>query len=149
MVIGAFFSEVGTDLLKKLAAHDSQAEDLRAALPLKPEWPRRRLLAVRAQAKRHPYKVEIARSDFAQLSGELHRHRDFLLRLLENPNLLDHEAFTAALRAGFHLLEELDYRDNFAALPDADMSHLAGDARRAYALLVNQWLDYMAYLKEH
>ena len=78
----------------------------------------------------------------------LRERRDFLLRLLENPNLLDHEAFTAALRAVFHLLEELDHREDFSSLPDSDIDHLEGDARRAYALLVQQWIDYMVYLKE-
>ena len=28
------------------------------------------------------------------------------------------------------------------------MVHLAGDAKRAYHLLVQQWLDYMRFLKD-
>ena len=34
--------------------------------------------------------------------------RRFLLALLENPNLLEHETFTDSLRAVFHLTEELE-----------------------------------------
>ena len=32
-------------------------------------------------------------------------------------------------------------------LPVTDYEHLAGDIRRAYALLVHEWLDYMKHLK--
>ncbi|MBE0634895.1 two pore domain potassium channel family protein, partial [Candidatus Bipolaricaulota bacterium] len=46
--------------------------------------------------------------------------RDFLLRLLENPNLLEHEAFTALLRAVLHVTEELWYRDDLSMLTAPD-----------------------------
>ena len=148
MVIGAFFSEIGTALPRRFASHDPRIEDLRELLFVRPEWSGKKFAVVRNRVKRHPFGVEVSRADLEMFSGDLHERRDFLLRLLENPNLLDHEAFTAALRAVFHLLEELDHREDFAALPDTDIAHLAGDARRAYALLVQQWIDYMAYLKE-
>ena len=72
-----------------------------------------------------------------------------LLRLLENPNLLEHESFTELLRAVFHLAEELSYRNDFSKLPDTDYNHLAGDIKRSYTLLVRQWLDYMKYLNNN
>jgi hypothetical protein len=58
---------------------------------------------------------------------------DFLLRLLENPNLLEHESVTKLLRAVFHLAEELSWRQDIAALPDSDLNHLSGDVTRAIA----------------
>jgi hypothetical protein len=67
--------------------------------------------------------------------------RDFLVRLLENPILLEHESFTELLRAVFHLTEELAAREDLGNLPDSDYKHLAGDIKRAYVLLVHQWLD--------
>jgi hypothetical protein len=75
--------------------------------------------------------------------------RDFLLRLLENPNLLEHETFTEHLRAVFHLTEELTSREDLMGLPDTDYAHLSGDIQRAYGLLVHQWLDYMRHLKDN
>ena len=75
------------------------------------------------------------------------KKRDFLLRLLENPTLLEHEAFTDLLRAVFHLTEELQSRQSGIELPPNDYMHLAGDIKRVYSLLVQQWLDYMKYLK--
>ena len=148
MVIGAFFSEVGTDLLARFTDHDPEVDGLRGMLFVKPDWSSKQFVMVRRLVKKHPYKVVISRSDLGVFYRWLRERRDFLLRLLENPNLLDHEAFTAALRAVFHLLEELDHREDFSSLPDSDIDHLEGDARRAYALLVQQWIDYMVYLKE-
>jgi hypothetical protein len=82
--------------------------------------------------------------------------RDFLqeksnlfLRLLENQNLLEHESFTDLLRAILHFKEELLCRDNLENLPDTDYTHMAGDIKRAYSMLVPQWLDYMYYLKNN
>jgi hypothetical protein len=34
-------------------------------------------------------------------------------------------------------------------LPKSDIEHIAGDIKRAYVLLVNEWLDYMMYLKDN
>jgi hypothetical protein len=69
-----------------------------------------------------------------------------LLRLLENPNLLEQEAFTEPLWAVFHLADELYYRPELTSLPNSDYRHLAGDAQRAYSELTSEWLKYMAYL---
>ena len=74
---------------------------------------------------------------------------NFLLRLLENPNLLEHESFTKLLRAVFQLTEELAQRKDVRKLPDTDYTHLEGDIKRAYVLLVDEWLDYMKYLKDN
>jgi hypothetical protein len=75
-------------------------------------------------------------------------HKDLLLRLLENPALLESESFAALLRAVFHLYSELVSRSDLAALPPMDMAHLGGDMKRVYTLLVYHWLDHMQYLKD-
>jgi hypothetical protein len=75
--------------------------------------------------------------------------RDFLLRLLENPNLLEHRSFTNLLRAVFHLTEELTFRRNLHNLPQTDYEHLSVDIKRAYVLLISEWLAYMKYLRDY
>ena len=74
--------------------------------------------------------------------------RDFLLRLLENPNLLEHESFTELLWSVFHLTEELHHRKNFADLPPTDYKHLEGDIKRAYSQLIAEWFNYIKHLKK-
>src|SRR5665648_559528 len=91
---------------------------------------------------------------FSEVGGELENirnflkeKRQFLLNLLENPNLLEHESFTNLLWAVFHLTEELTLRRSLKELPEADYQHLAGDIKRAYHLLIVEWLYYMKHLK--
>jgi hypothetical protein len=70
-----------------------------------------------------------------------------LLRQIENPDLIEHGAFTELLWATIHLWDELMSRKNLTGLPETDLAHLANDARRVYSNLVGQWLDYLLHLK--
>ncbi|HHN81139.1 MAG TPA: hypothetical protein ENN11_00760 [Methanomicrobia archaeon] len=79
----------------------------------------------------------------------LHEERDFLVRVLENPLLLEHESFTELMQAVFHLAEELESRKDLSSLPASERSHLSLDMKRVYTRLVTQWLLYMRYLKDH
>ena len=56
------------------------------------------------------FKMIIREGDLENLRDFLLRKRDFLLRLLENPNLLEHDSFANLLLAVFHLTEELAQR---------------------------------------
>lgn len=73
--------------------------------------------------------------------------RNFLVNLFQNPNLLEHESFTDLLWAVFHVTEELESRVDVKKLSDADCKHIAGDIRRAYVLLISEWLNYMKHLR--
>jgi hypothetical protein len=75
--------------------------------------------------------------------------RPFLLRLLENPNLLEHDDFTDLLWAVFHLSEELELRgDKLKSLPEKDYEHLANDLKRAYSQITTTWISYMRHMKK-
>jgi len=75
--------------------------------------------------------------------------RNFLLHLLNNPNLLEHDSFTNLLGAVFHLAEELAARRQVERLSNTDYQHLSGDIHRVYTLLISEWLDYMHHLKKN
>jgi hypothetical protein len=75
--------------------------------------------------------------------------KQFLLSLLGNPNLLEHETFTELLWAVFHLAEELGNRQDVSSLPASDYDHLIGDIKRVYVLLGSEWLSYMKHLQEN
>jgi hypothetical protein len=149
MVIGTFFSEVGTQLLTFFSDFDPSLDKIRSDLMVKEHWAEKNFAAVTLQLKKYEYAVDIERLDLEGLRIFLLGKRDFLLRLLENPYVLEHEAFTDLLRAVFHLAEELAFRENVKAVPPSDRRHIAGDIKRAYVLLVHQWLSYMEYLKTH
>ena len=82
-----------------------------------------------------------------ELKAFLVQKRQFLLALLENPNLLEHQRFTDLLWATFHLTEELEARESFSSLPRADYAHISGDIQRLYRQLAAEWVAYVEHLK--
>jgi hypothetical protein len=147
MVIGAFFSEVGTDLLKQFSCFDLHYDMIRGNLIISNKWSDRNFFQIKKQLKDFDYKLDSKKGDLEVLKKFLTGKRSFLLGLLENPNLLEHEAFTDLLWAVFHLTEELNSRADTTGLPDTDYKHLSGDIKRAYVLLISEWLSYMKHLK--
>jgi hypothetical protein len=149
MVIGTFFSEVGTRLIAHFSDFDPKLENIRTNLIVRKEWSDQEFVAVIKRLKDYDYEVTIHVMNLEDLRIFLMAKRDFLVRLLENPILLEHESFTELLRAVFHLTEELAAREDLQALPDTDRQHLAGDVKRVYNLLVHEWLNYMQHLKDN
>jgi len=149
MVVGAFYSEMGTALLSSLAATDPDIEEARGELVAQTEWTRRQFSGLRGRLAKHSFDIDIDRLDLSGLRKFLDSKRDFLLRLLENPNLLEHEQFTDLLFGVFHLAEELKARHELADLPRSDLAHLRGDIKRAYAAIADQWVAYMQHLHEN
>jgi len=149
MVIGTFFSEAGTELLTCFSNCDPELDQLRDRLQVKDYWSDEDFLARNAPLKNHRYQVKCQIVLLEELKRYLSEKRDFLLRLLENPVLLEHESFTAMLRAVFHLADELEHRQNFNELPGTDIEHLQDDISRAYSRLALEWIAYMQYLKKH
>ncbi|RJQ41605.1 MAG: hypothetical protein C4550_01290 [Nitrospiraceae bacterium] len=148
MAIGVFFSEAGTALLKSLSAFDPQGNKLGVKLVVASNWSEQEFLMVKKYVNDYDCKIDIHRGDIQGLKDLLIRERRFLLALLQNPNLLEHEFFTDLLWAVTHLAEELSHRKDLKTLPHADYEHLSGDIKRAYIMLITEWLAYMKHLKE-
>jgi len=147
MVIGAFFSEVGTRLLKYFCAMDPAFSDNAGNFLIGNDWTKKDFARARRTALRLELNTCISRTGIRELNALLLGKRQFLLMLLENPNLLEHDSFTDLLWAVFHLSEELAGRKD-AALGEKDQDHLCIDVKRAYRRLVREWLLYMEHLKE-
>jgi hypothetical protein len=149
MVIGSFFSAVGTRLLTYFSDLDPELENIRKYLIVTNNWSDEEFTSVSKLLRNYDYNVEIKRVDLEGLRTSLISERDFLLRLLENPTLLEHEPFTELLRSVFHLTEELEMREQVTQLSDKDYEHISNDIKRAYTLLVQRWLSYVKYLKDN
>jgi hypothetical protein len=147
MVIGAFFSEVGGELLKIFSDFDKKSSEMTQKLVITDDSFKKDFLKICKSVKNHPYNIDSKRGDLENIKNFLKGKRQFLLNLLENPNLLEHESFTNLLWAVFHLTEELTHRRSLNGLPENDYQHLAGDIKRAYHLLIVEWLYYMKHLK--
>ena len=147
MVIGAFFSEVGTELLGRLAVSDSGIAEIRNELVPTSRWTAADYAQARTALDSHNANIDLSSCALSELKSMLVREKPFLLGLLGNQALLEHESFTELLWAVTHLAEELDARASFEELPAPDRVHLAGDVRRAYSQLAGQWLEYVRHLQ--
>lgn len=148
MSIGAFFSEVGTPLLKTLSALDSGMKRIQEKMAVEHEDAAKQFLTVSTALKNHTFSIEVERTNWNEMKSFLSSKRGFMLGLLQNQNLLEHESFTDTLWAIFHLTEELEARESFDNAPETDIKHLCGDITRIYSQLAAQWTAYLQHLKK-
>ncbi|MGI5818972.1 MAG: hypothetical protein ACOX9R_12840 [Armatimonadota bacterium] len=146
MVVGTFFSALGRPLLERMCFVLEDDSEIRACLSIDPDWTAERILQTRQSIPELRIKVRPRREDMEALRELLTEHRDFLLRLLQNPALLEDENFAELLWALTHLQEELAARGDLGTLPHSDVNHLIGDISRVYEHLLREWLDYMSHL---
>ena len=92
--------------------------------------------------------MDIKRGSLADLKALLLSKRELLLRIIENPTLLENESFSNLLWALFHLTDELAFRDDLDSLPKPDAKHMETDMERAYGLLILEWMKFMRHLKD-
>ncbi|MBU0580090.1 MAG: hypothetical protein KKA19_02845 [Candidatus Margulisbacteria bacterium] len=147
MVIGTFFSEAGTSLLKECSGADSANDILRKQLQINADWTEKQFIEAQRFVDVHQGSIDSRKFNLIKIKDFLISKQSFMLSLLENPNLLEHESFTNLLWAVFHLTEELASRTDLAKLPDTDHKHLSGDVNRVYLQLIKQWIEYMKHLK--
>jgi hypothetical protein len=148
MVVGIFFTELGTRLLGDLARGLADRAEAARVLGVRADWTPddfRRAIAYAAESRN---RVGLVPLDLDALRGLLAAKRDLLVLLLANPNLLEHERFTDLLWSVSHLLEELAARPSLDGLPAADREHLAGDANRVYSALAGEWVRYCRHLQK-
>jgi hypothetical protein len=147
MVVGVFFSEVGAPLLKCCREFAQGSPELMSLLKVSPKWQAADYQRCLAYLKQHEIHVDSRNADLLTLREFVVKRRAFMLGLLENQNLLEHDEFTDLLWAVFHLMEELEARHSLAALLPNDLDHLSGDIKRVYSKLLQVWLVYMQHLQ--
>jgi len=149
MVIGTFFSTLGTPLLAMLSRADPGIGAVRSQLMIGDNWQAGQFREVQACLDSHACAIAGDRIDLEALRSFLLGSEEFIIRLVENPMVFEHESFTGLLLAVSHLNEELKARGDLSGLPPADIAHLGTDISRVYERLVPEWLRYMEYLKDH
>jgi hypothetical protein len=149
MVVGAFFSEVGNHLLRDLLRYFNNRSDISKRLNITAKWTKKEFRSAADFAYSLEIELDYHKIDLEELKKYLSQKRVFLLTLLENPNLLEHDRFTDLLWAVTHLDEELEARKTVTGLPEKDLEHIAGDIQRLYDHLASEWLDYTEHLKSN
>lgn len=146
MVVGAFFSELGTPLIARLMSFDVEACGVKSGLLFRVGWGPKDFADARRKLAASASRMDAEAGDIDALRDLLVSERQFTLALLQNPNLLEHGPFSELLWAVLHLEEELVVRPSLHGLPRADADHLAGDMDRAYRALLREWLAYVEHL---
>ncbi|MBW4055003.1 MAG: hypothetical protein HIU83_06320 [Proteobacteria bacterium] len=146
MVIGVFFSEVGNRLLKELSVCVVSCDDLKRHLLINATWKEQDFSTTLEYLRKSNIIIEASLSSKRVIKALLVEKRSFLVSLLENQNLLEHEEFTDLLWAVFHLVEELEARESFDDMPQSDIDHINGDIKRVFGHLSREWVMYMQHL---
>lgn len=148
MVIGTFFTEVGNELLELIIPADPDSDDFGSAFILQgKKHPDEK--AMQKVACDHHFQVDKEKINFVEFRNFLQDKRNFLLRLMENPVMLEHQSFTSMLQSTFHLAAELGHRQDPGHLSISDQAHLAADVSRVYRALTYEWVCYMGYLNRN
>ena len=147
MVINAFFSEAGEDILAGLTGFCRNFGDISEKLNIQTNWDDNLFSKTVRYLKNVDIQIESNKEQLETLKAIMKSKRDFLIRMIENPNLLEHDTFTDMLLAVFHVTEELLARDGFEDESKADMEHLSNDIQRALKTLLIQWVEYLRHLR--
>lgn len=149
MMIGVFFNEVGTGLILLFIEAEKNITSLRSNMIISNTWNDAGFTNCKKNLESYMPEIIVTPDLLMRIKVYLLERRNDMLRMLENPNLLEHDKFTDLLWAVFHLADELHHRASFKKLPDTDINHLKGDISRAYKLIMIEWIEYMKHLKTH
>jgi hypothetical protein len=148
MVVGGFYSELGTELIRNIHDYFGADEATHEHFRINANWNHIEFNNARKFAHDLRIKVKPTNTDLESLKEFLKQKRAFILSLLQNPALLEHDQFTDLLWATTHVSEELEARTSFINLPEADLKHIMFDIEQMYGHLIAQWLSYAEHLKE-
>lgn len=148
MVIGLFFSEVGSKFVRIISCHDANLSEALNEFQVKEEYTLKDLQKVKADLCKYKGKLDVDVKTLSQIKEILLEKRDFMILLISNPVLLEHDTFTELLMATFHISEEFSNRDGVDTLSAEDLDHIRSDVSRAYNYIVVEWIDYIIYLKK-
>ena len=148
MIIGVFFTEVGKKLLVLLSVYCNNIPELNKQLIVTDKWTSQSYQLAKERIMSTDFKIGIHCS-IDEVHEFLLAKREFLIQLLQNPNILEDESFTNLLLAAFHLSEELIHRTAEGELREDDVHHLAIDIKRIYGQLIFEWLCYLEHLSKN
>lgn len=148
MIIGAFFSSLGNQLLKNLSGLDIASIRLEQELELSQQWTPQKFKDAKHYIEQHQSETNPSPKDLVQLGKLLTDKKDFLLALLENPSLIEHGHFTSLLWKLLHCAEELGAREDLHQIEKSDLDHLTIDFNRAYSALLIEWISHMEHLSK-
>ena len=144
VIISAFFSESGTEMISELSRFIGNIDAFCIAADAKDL--KKFINYTKKNIMNFEFDIHVSAEGMEKLALVVISKKPFMISMLENSSLLEHDSFTDMLWAVFHIADELQTRD-LKELSEADLTHLSKDILRAYRLIVMEWLAYMKYLK--
>jgi hypothetical protein len=155
MLMSTFFSEVGNDLINQLSTvnkYKASTENLKSIKSWNDADYENKLNELKnsnVDFSAMDIPLENREEFLEDLRTLLAGKREFIINLINNPNLLEKEEFTGLINAILHLDEELEHRQKLDLVTNSDFAHLNGDMQRVYEKLVYEWVYYLRYLNKH
>lgn len=147
ILVGLFFTETGCNMMTAIINADPGTIHMQKLLDIKENNTVQDLDNLKRKLKDYDYRIDIKINELRSLQEFLESKKEFIMRMLENPVLLDHEDFTELLHSIFHLQLELQLRfDGCEELSDEDLQHMKEDLERVYRMIIIEWIDYLRYL---
>ncbi|WP_418790894.1 hypothetical protein [Phosphitispora sp. TUW77] len=144
VIISAFFSEIGTSIIYALSKLNENHDRFSQIIDIT-ELNKKNTNILIKKINEFDFKIGLTLDKLASLGPVLIEKKSFMIGMLENSSLMEHDSFTDMLWAVFHVADELQSRD-LTALSPADLDHLSLDVVRAYRLIIIEWVNYLKYL---
>lgn len=148
VAIGIFYNELGNDLLKLCFDITSNKDELKNNLSITTNWSAKDFTRAEKWINTHPVVIDISKERVELFKQFLDSKRIFILNLLENTNLSEHDTFTDTLLSVCHASDELALRKDLTNMPMADLAHLSHDIKRAYHGIIKEWILYMNHISK-
>lgn len=148
-VLGTFFSEFGSELLKSFVACDTDSKKIREIMSVCAKRDKAEFAKAQKALDSMCPVTKPSIEDLIKIKTVLSKNHDFMLRAAENSVLLYDKSVAELMQQLFHLDEELSCRENIAELPLSDIKHLTGDINRVYCSLSKVWLGHMQFLSDN
>ncbi|MDB2043369.1 hypothetical protein, partial [Clostridium perfringens] len=103
MLIGVFFSELGTDILNTFVYADDNTEIIAKEALVTKEWNKNEFKNLEKLVDEYEYDIDIKKVDLIALEKKLNAQKDLVINLITNPMLIEHEEFSDMLMSILHL----------------------------------------------
>lgn len=148
ILVGAFYSEIGKELLHKISLIDKNLDNVREKFIFTEESFEDNFSDTLKFIKTYSSNITSEVDDLNKLKIFLVDKKESLFSITKNSELMEHENFTELVLAVFHLYDELSRRDELNDISKTDYEHLQLDIERVYLRLLNEWVKYLKHLSK-
>ena len=149
IVISSFFAKVGDALLRYISKYDININDIVGEIISIRESDDMEYERLKNHLLKRKYEVCIEKMNLYELKKYLWENKEFVVNILDNPMILEHDTFTDLLWNILYLTERMKRTINFEDLPDDEKKELKDDIITLYRLLTYEWVNYLQYLKNN